>query len=283
MPVELVKSKKDEEDVWRIKGIASTPDEDLQGETINQEGLDISVLKAGRGLFNWDHQKGPENIIGQIEKAEFIENDGKRALEVEGYLFNKQPRAQAFYNIMTSMKKASAPRVHLSIEGKILERDFEDNQTIRKARVEKVALTLDPVNPYTYVDLIKSLRDPSEEFVGLTPNGGSTQEIQLSEDGFISLPKKTIQELISIAEKALSAGTGHADAPASRTGGSALQMESLESNPKHVARKKRKKMLKSIISDLTEKHPEVDPVELANYTVNIFKSKIEKKGNSNDN
>ena len=51
VPVELIKS---EDDQWKVKGIASTPDQDLQGEVIEQHGLDISALKAGRGLFNWD-------------------------------------------------------------------------------------------------------------------------------------------------------------------------------------------------------------------------------------
>src|SRR5690348_8997451 len=90
VPLELVKSEKDGEDEWQIKGIASTPDEDLQGETVDQSGLDIGLLKAGRGLFNFDHQKGPENVLGQIEDAEFVDQDGKRCLMVKGYLFKHQ-------------------------------------------------------------------------------------------------------------------------------------------------------------------------------------------------
>jgi hypothetical protein len=156
-PVELIKAEKDGQEVWQIQGIASTDDQDLQGESIDQNGLDISVLKAGRGLFNWDHQKGPENILGQIEDADFVDHNGKKALMVKGYLFQHQERAKAFYNILKSLKKGSGSRVHFSVEGKIIARDLQDQKNIKKARIDKVALTLDPVNPFTYAQLVKSL------------------------------------------------------------------------------------------------------------------------------
>lgn len=166
IPVELQKS---EDDQWKVKGIASTPDQDLQGEIVDQEGLDISALKAGRGLFNWDHQKGPENVLGQIEDAEFKEIDGKRVLEVEGYLFKDNDRSKGFYSIMNGIKKGASPRVHMSIEGKILERDFVNQKKIKKARIDKVALTLDPVNPYTYAELVKSLTAHEDQKVESEP------------------------------------------------------------------------------------------------------------------
>src|SRR6185369_922744 len=100
VPLELEKGEKDGDEQWVVSGVASTGDEDLQGETIDQSGLDISMLKAGRGLFNWDHQKGPENVLGQIEDADFVTKDGKTVLMVKGYLFKHQDRAKAFYNIL---------------------------------------------------------------------------------------------------------------------------------------------------------------------------------------
>lgn len=196
VPVELQKGK--EEDEWRIKGIASTPDQDLQGEVVDQDGLDISLLKAGRGLFNVDHQKGPENIIGQIEDAEFIDQNGKKALAVDGYLFKHQDRAKAFYNIMRSVKKSNGPRVHLSVEGKVLARDMADTKKIKKARIEKVALTLDPVNPYTYADLCKSLA--ADEV------GGPVQEVEVPEtnaEETITMKKGDFETLIHAVAKAV--------------------------------------------------------------------------------
>lgn len=267
VPMELQKGK--EEGEWRIKGIASTPDEDLQGETVNQSGLDISMLKAGRGLFNVDHQKGPENTIGQIEKADFVDLDGKKALQVEGYLFKHQPRAQAFYNIMRSVKKSNGPRVHLSIEGKILQRDLTDTKHVKKARIEKVALTLDPVNPYTYADLCKSMANDEV--------GGPVQEVETIEDS-ITLSKSDLEKLINVMTKALAAGAGYTKPPTSRTGGEALSTEDLESEEKSVTYEKKKKnrkaMLKSIIKGLCDAHPDHDPLELAGWVIDAYVDKL---------
>ena len=263
VPVELEKSKDaDGEDTWIVKGIASTPDQDLQGEVVDQNGLDISPLKAGRGLFNVDHQKGPENVIGQIEDAEFVKSDGKKVLMVKGYLFKHQPRAQAFYNIMKSVKKGSAPRVHMSIEGKILQRDTVNKSVIRNARIDKVALTLDPVNPYTYADLSKSLAS------------GSMEEIP--EPAYLTMERTELEKAIEVGvAKALAAGAGPALAPAMRTGGEALSKESLESKLKRMNKKDKKsqkRMLKSILQRMCELHPEEDPRDLLKVIASKLKS-----------
>ena len=253
IPVELEKSKDAEgEDHWIVKGVASTADKDLQGEVVDQNGMDIAPLKAGRGLFNVDHQKGPENVIGQIEDAEFVKSDGKRVLMVKGYLFKHQPRAQAFYNIMKSVKKGSAPRVHMSIEGKILQRDAVNKSVIRNARIDKVALTLDPVNPYTYADLSKSLET------------GRIDEIP--EPAYLTVERTELEKAIEIGiAKAMSAGAGAALAPAARTGGEVMVPESLESKIKRINKKdkkSRKQLLKSILQRMLELHPEEDPSDL---------------------
>ena len=253
IPVELEKSKDaDGEDAWVVKGIASTGDTDLQGEMVDQNGLDISQLKAGRGLFNVDHQKGPENVIGQIEDAEFVKSDGKKVLMVKGYLFKHQPRAQAFYNIMKSVKPGSQPRVHMSIEGKILQRDAVNKSTIRNARIDKVALTLDPVNPYTYAELSKSL--------------ASGQVDEIPEPAYLTMERTELEKTVQAAvEKAMAAGVGSAMAPAMRVGGEAMSKESLDSKLKRIGKKDKKsqkRMLKSILQRMCELHPDEDPRDL---------------------
>lgn len=263
IPVELEKSKDaDGEDAWVVKGIASTPDQDLQGEVVDQNGLDIAPLKAGRGLFNVDHQKGPENVIGQIEDAEFVKADGKKVLMVKGYLFKHQPRAQAFYNIMKSVKPGSAPRVHMSIEGKILQRDVVNKSVIRNARIDKVALTLDPVNPYTYADLSKSLA------------AGKFEEIP--EPVHLTLEKTELEKAVEEGvRKAMAAGIGPALAPAQRVGGEAMTRESLESKLKKIAKKDKKsqkRVLKSILQRMCELHPQEDPRDLFKVIASKFKS-----------
>lgn len=150
-PVELVKAEN--EDEWRIRGVASTEHKDLQEEIVKQAGLDISALKSGQGLFNNDHQKGPENILGKVDYAQNTPN----GLYIEGYLFKFQPRAQAYYNIMRSLKKGDKRRVQMSIEGKVLKRSENNEKIIARAKVEKIALTMDPVNAHTYAEIVKSL------------------------------------------------------------------------------------------------------------------------------
>lgn len=273
IPIDLLKAEKEgDEDGWRIRGVASTPDEDLQGETVDQSGLDISMLKAGRGLFNWDHQKGPEFVLGQIEDAEFIEKDGKRALHVDGYLFKHSDKAKALYNVLKSIKKANGPRVHMSIEGKVLQRDFTNNKAIKKARIDKVALTMDPVNPYTYTELVKSLNSPE-------PIEEKPEVVEITEDT-VNIKKSDLQTILDFATKALAAGAGYASAPASRTGGAAMSKESLEGKEKNVTygqkkKKDKKAMLKSLMKSLKEAHPQEDPLTLAEWVLESFIDKLE--------
>ena len=222
IPVELIKGK-DETEEWKIQGIASTGDEDLQGEKVDQTGLDITPLKAGRGLFNFDHNKGPENVLGQIENAEFVDAEGKNALLVKGYLFKHQDRAKAFYNIMRSVKKGNGPRVHMSIEGKIIQRDMTNTKNIKKARIDKVALTLDPVNPFTYANLVKSLNSPDE----IPETIDNIEKFEFSKVELESMIDKAVT-------KALAAGAGYSKAPEARAGGEATGSESLESKEKKM-------------------------------------------------
>lgn len=268
IPVELMKSETDasgeeDQDSWKIQGIASTPDEDLQGEAVHQDGLDISLLKAGRGLFNYDHLKGVENVLGQIDDAEFVSHNGTKSLLVKGYLFKHQPRAQAFYNIMRSIRKGGSSRVHLSIEGKILQRDASDQSVIKKARIDKVALTLDPVNPNTFVDLCKSLKEVVAPGI---------------EDLQITLEHQDVNAL----DKAMAAGAGGDKAPADKSGGEVVTKEALDCSVKPTTyTKKKKKMTKavveSIIDSVRKSFPDRDPVELAQMVCSTIKEKISKE------
>ena len=271
VPVELIKAE-GEDEAWKIRDVASTPDQDLQGESIDQNGLDISVLKAGRGLFNYDHLKGPENVLGQIEDAEFVEQDGKKVLMVEGYLFKHQERAKAFHNILKSLKKGAATRVHLSVEGKIMSRDPMDSKQIKKARIEKVALTLDPVNPHTFAELVKSLNAPEE-----------TVEVPESTEEMISIKKSDLESLVEVAQKALSAGIGSAKAPEARANGEAMSKEDLDCKVKSVTwntkpKKSKKLMIKSILDSVRKAHPQHDPMELAEWVLESFIDRLEPKG-----
>lgn len=193
IPIDLEKASGDD---WRIRGIASTDHMDLQGEIVRQNSLDISPLLDGRGLFNWDHQPGPENIVGKIDKAD-IKNDG---LYVEGYLFKNSDRAKSVYNILTSLKKDDKRRLGFSIEGKILKRTGIDGREINGARVEKVAITVDPVNPYTYTELIKSIQ-PSQTGVFNSNNNFISQNLY-TKDQVFDIVQESIRKTIETVQKA---------------------------------------------------------------------------------
>lgn len=235
MPLELLKGDEGDKE-WRIRGLASTDRRDLQNEIVKQEGLDITALQAGRGIFNYDHREGPENIIGIIEDAAMAE-DG---LVVEGYLLKHQDRAKAFYDIMRSLKDKDARRVQMSIEGKVIKRD-EDGKTIAQAKIDKIALTLDPVNEDTYAEVVKSVHaynHPSEDDRVLRMKLGLVMKCTLL--------------------KALSAGTGYTDAPSTRSGGEALSSEHLEGlrDLKGLSDTQRESLISKIAATIQEEHPE---------------------------
>lgn len=271
IPVELIKgSSKDNEDgeeavdSWKIRGIASTPDVDLQGEKVLQEGLDISILKAGKGLFNDNHKGSITDVLGQIDDAMFVDHNGKQALMVEGYLFKHQEKAKAYYAVMKSVRKGGPPRVHFSIEGKVLERDYTNTSTIKKASISKVALTLDPVNPCTYADLVKSL---------------SAENIEAPSINLEELKGK-VQEALGEWVKAMTAGAGYADAPGTRTDGAAMQKESINGSPLSVICKKDKKkkkinksMVKSLIETVCKALPSADPSEVTTLVFERIQNK----------
>lgn len=178
--VGLAKSRGGADEPWMIQGLASTPTEDQQGEVVLVKGLDLSYLDAGKGTFNWNHfgDKDPSSVIGLI--TEHNRTPGGE-LFVKGRLLKALPKAQAAYNLMKALdEEGETRRMGMSIEGKVL---HKQNKVIYKAWVKAVALTMDPVNPDTYVRFAKSFSDaefvPQEEseLAGLDP---STLERALS-------------------------------------------------------------------------------------------------------
>jgi len=259
VPVEIM-SKDDKG--CRIRGICSTEDRDLQGEVVKQQGLDFSYIKEGMGLFNWNHKNDPQYILGKIDKAEV--SDDKTV--VEGYLFPHVDNAKALIGIMGSLKPEDKGRIQMSIEGRIIRRGGHDNKDIDAARIERVALTMDAVNPHTYAELVKSLvwKDPSydeggndEKVVtadledikgsGEVVHNETPAKIEKSEEEgeFVKIEKKKLDELVDKVQKTMAIGYGGADAPGARSGGSAIATEDLEGKVHDASfggKKKKKKI-----------------------------------------
>lgn len=229
LPAEL--SKSDDGD-WKVTGLASTNSRDLQGEVIDQSGLDLSPLDMKKGVFNWDHKKGPENTIGVIDSYK----KSKEGLWLTGRLFKNHSKAKAVQEIMSSLNKSDVGRMGMSIEGVIKERAGKDGKTIKKAVIHSCALTMNPVNTDTYASLIKSLAgvelsDEATDLSDLSPD-----EKAIAEENTADQPMFSTNQVMNLVEKALSISSGGASAPADRSGGDAL----VQSDMKEDNKKKKK-------------------------------------------
>ena len=145
------KLSKGEDGKHYIEGIASTPHEDLQGEKIKQEGLVLDYFLT-RGYFNDDHSKETAGKVGIPTEAK-ITKDG---LYTKGFLL-ETPRAKGIWDLAQALEKSGGDRkLGFSVEGKVLERDTKNPRTITKAWIKDVAITAAPINPNTFLDIVKS-------------------------------------------------------------------------------------------------------------------------------
>lgn len=234
VPLDIVKS---DDNGWQVSGIASTEDPDLQGEIVKQNGLDISELKAGRGLLNYEHRNNPEDILGLIEDADHTD----KGLKVNGYLFRSHKRAQAIAEIMQSLKKDHKNRVQLSIEGKVKSRGGENSKIIRSAKVDRVAITFEPVNQNTYVSFAKSLMAGESQIETPKVDSSDPKEILSTPALEEEIAKVQLDNTIDVAKALSPAGAG--GAPGTLTGGAALAPESLDGDNKEESKKKKKKKI----------------------------------------
>ena len=134
-----------------IGGICSTRDMDLEGEVIEQDGLDWSYFLAN-GWFNHEHEQGPSAVLGHPVKIEPVDNERTR---VEGVLYLDKKLGRDVFETAQAMKKAGGERsLGFSVEGQVLLRDPQNKKRVLKARVLNVAITAMPVNPHTNLELI---------------------------------------------------------------------------------------------------------------------------------
>ena len=160
-PLDIQKAVIDPEtgqEVMRLGGIASTSDEDSDGEFLDPKGFDIKPLVRS-GMVNWHHQaKGqPATIIGEPSKAE-IRPEG---LYIETDLYPSSQIARDVWDLAQTLEKDSKTRrLGYSIEGKVVKRKSNDKKSpdykkIVKAIITGVAITHQPKNPKTFANIIK--------------------------------------------------------------------------------------------------------------------------------
>ena len=134
-----------------IEGIASTPDLDLQNEKVVAKGIDYSYFLE-HGYFNWDHQKGPANKVGEPWICKAV----PEGLYVKGFLYKGKKVADALWEHIQSLKSnpQSRRKVGFSLEGKTL---LKKGQEILRCWLKDIAITTAPINYNTYLDVVKSL------------------------------------------------------------------------------------------------------------------------------
>lgn len=171
----LYKSKR-EDARWIVEGVASTEDKDLQNEIVVQKGIDFEPLKRS-GYINWNHMEGPENILGIPLDVKLIEGP---KLFIRGELLPEMPRAQAVKALAEGFARWNKAHPNLpprrlgwSIEGEKVEMD---GPFIIKCVVDMMAITHEPVNPETFLDLVRSLRRSTADTSGLVGGGEFTEE-----------------------------------------------------------------------------------------------------------
>lgn len=164
--VEKAVDEKTGEEIMLLGGIASTADEDSDGEFLDPKGFDIQPLIKS-GLVNWHHQAktNPGTIVGEPIKAEIR----KEGLYIETQLY---PHSQVACDIWELAKTLAADsktrRLGYSIEGRVVKRKSDDPtnpdyKKIVKAIITGVAITHQPKNHKTFANIIKGEIDELED------------------------------------------------------------------------------------------------------------------------
>lgn len=189
-----------------IKGVASTEDEDTDGETLNPNGFIIDRFLT-QGLLNYEHQSkvSPRYIIGEPVDASI--KDGK--FLIKGKLWSKSETARDLWDTLHVMKDSGSTRkVGWSIEGKTLLRDPFNKKKIEKALITHCAITFSPKNANTWADIVKG--NQSEDYIeyesDINPNGGTIYILDvIRPDGY----RVTVDSNFKIkVEKAISTVSG---------------------------------------------------------------------------
>lgn len=164
-PVEITKGKDESgKNVMKLGGIASTFDEDADGEFLDPNGFDIDDFEK-IGLVNWHHmaKDQPATIVGEPTRVE-LRPEG---FYVETTLYPSSKVARDVWELAQTLAKDSKTRkLGYSVEGQVVERGSEDENhpdynIVKKAKITGLAITHMPKNPKTFAEIIKSFQSGS--------------------------------------------------------------------------------------------------------------------------
>lgn len=176
-PIEIEKGEDGTYKRVIVKGKASTPHQDKQGEWIDPMGCDIDDFKR----ISDDHIKGNSGTIGEIIKAH---KDHEAVWIDEAELYPSLPQVQHIVKIADELKKRPNSKMQLSfsIEGSATERDSINPKRILKAKLTGAAVTLQPINQNATAELFaKSLNYDDSDFDVLEKSDSVEQKRYLYE------------------------------------------------------------------------------------------------------
>lgn len=143
-----------------IEGIASVPQQDHQGETLDPRGFELNYFEKS-GWIKWEH-KGANN--GPASPAQFIGEPVEARITPEGQfylkarLYRDSPYVQEVKEQLELLEKSQSSRkMGFSIEGQALKRNPLNPLKVAKAIIRNVVLTMNPVNDGSWAVLCKSL------------------------------------------------------------------------------------------------------------------------------
>jgi len=162
-PVDLIKSTNPDtgEEEMRFKGIASSANEDSQGEFLDPTGFDLTGFR----WINWNHlgKSDPGMLIGEPDPTK-TKITASKELYIEGLLYKEMPAAVAAFQLMKALRNSpTGNKLSMSVEGKVLRRDPRNPKKILSAKITAVALCPVPINGDTWADVVKGeFHDPTE-------------------------------------------------------------------------------------------------------------------------
>lgn len=171
----LMKSRQTErvhgEPLWMIQGVGATDQRDLQKERLLLDGMDFEpYIKSG--IINWNHLDGPEFLLGEPTEAKILRRKGEASqFFTKGFLYKHQPKSIALWNHLEALEKSKEPitrGIGWSVQGGVIERSGED---LVKSVVRHMALTHEPINPFTWAKCFNSLVKSLSGGVGIGPGG----------------------------------------------------------------------------------------------------------------
>lgn len=131
-----------------VKGWASVPKEDRDGDIILPRELDISMLMR-KGYINYEHKKGGKYKLGVPTDKSYV--DPERGFFLEAKLFDNNPYADKMWDLAERINSGEVVEdddhmLGFSVEARFSHRDYDDPRVLRNVMITNVALTTHPAN-----------------------------------------------------------------------------------------------------------------------------------------